>query len=85
MANTSSLFIPGTLRTLILSRKTQPSSEFSNAVLVSNYRGCKGEAIKLILYDMIDVIYKAAKPSDLKNLQTIYKYLPNSSCHFSMH
>ena len=44
---------------------------FSDVVLVSNYHGCKGEAIKLISYYMIDIIYKTVKPSHLKKLQII--------------
>ena len=44
---------------------------FFDVDLVSNYHGCKGEAIKLIPYYMIDIIYKTVKPSHLKNLQII--------------
>ena len=40
-------------------------------VLVSNDHDCNGEAMKLIPYYMIDIIYKAVKPSLLKKLQTI--------------
>ena len=36
-----------------------------------NYHGRKGETIKLLPYCMIDIIYKTAKPSHLKKLQTI--------------
>ena len=36
---------------------------FSDVVVVSNYHGYKGEAIKLIPYYMIDIIYKNLKPS----------------------
>ena len=49
-------------------------------VLVSNDRDCNGEAMKLIPYYMIDIIYKAVKPSLLKKLQTTkYKkpYVPS--------
>ena len=54
--------------------KRHPSSRslfFSDIVLVSNYHDCKGEAIKLIPYYMIDIIYKTVKPSRLKKLQII--------------
>ena len=44
---------------------------FSDVVLVSNYHGSKGEAIKLIPHYMIDIIYKTVKPSHLKKLQII--------------
>ena len=44
---------------------------FSDGVLVSNYHGCKGKAIKLIPYYMIDIIYETVKPSHLKYLQVI--------------
>ena len=47
---------------------------FSSVVLVSNYHGCKGEAIKLISYFMMDIIYKTVRPSHLKKLQIIKKY-----------
>ena len=40
---------------------------FSDVVLVSNYHGCEGEAIKL----MADIIYKTLKPSHLKIYQII--------------
>ena len=63
-ANTSLFIIPGTLLTLKLSIKNHPSSSylfFSDVVLVSNYHGCKGEAIKLISYYMIGIIYKTYK------------------------
>ena len=35
-------------------------------VLVSNYHGCKGEAINVIQYYLINVIHKTLKPSHLK-------------------
>ena len=41
---------------------------FSNEVLVSNYRGCKGLATKLISYYTIDIIYKTLKISHSKKL-----------------
>ena len=44
---------------------------FWDVVLVSDYHGSKGEAIKLIPYYMIDIIYKTVKPSHLKKLQII--------------
>ena len=57
---------------------------FSDVVLVSNYHGCKGEAIKLIPYYMTDIIYKTAKPSHLKKLQVIQnrKKCSKSSSYF---
>ena len=42
---------------------------FCDTVLVSNYHSCKGEAIKLITYCMIDIICKTVKPSHLKKLK----------------
>ena len=44
---------------------------FSDVILVSNYHGCKGEAIKLIPYYMIGIIYKTIKPSHLTKMQMI--------------
>ena len=41
---------------------------------MSNYHGCKGEAINLILHYVIDIIYKTVKPSNLEKLQII-KYI----------
>ena len=57
---------------------------FSDVVLVSNYHGCKGEAIKLIPYYMTDIIYKTVKPSHLKKLQVIQnrKKCSKSSSYF---
>ena len=55
---------------------------FCDTVLVSNYHSCKGEAIKLITYCMIDIICKTVKPSHLKKLkimQNIKK--PNVRSH----
>ena len=70
-----SLFIiPGTLPTLKLPVKSHLLSRqmfFSDVVLVLNYYGCKGEAIKLLLNHMIDIIYKTVKPSHSKKLQII--------------
>ena len=48
---------------------------------MSNYHGCKGEAMNLTPYHFsqkilsftIDVIHKAVKPSHLKKLQIIQK------------
>ena len=42
---------------------------FTDVVLVSNYHGCNGEAIKFMPYYMIDIINKTVKPSYLKKLQ----------------
>ena len=39
--------------------------------LVSNYHGCKGEAINLIPHYLIDIVHKTLKPSYLKKLQII--------------
>ena len=36
---------------------------------MSNYHGCKGEAIKLIPHSLIDIIHKTVKPSHLEKLQ----------------
>ena len=44
---------------------------FSDVFLESYYHGCKGEAIKLIPYYMIDFIYKTIKPPHLKKLQVM--------------
>ena len=38
---------------------------------MSNYHGCKGEAMNLILNYLIDIIYKTVKPSHLKQLQIV--------------
>ena len=63
--------------TLKLPIESNPSSVFGRVffsgvvVLVSNYHGCKGEAIKLILYYIIDVIYKIVNLSQLKKVQII--------------
>ena len=71
-----SLFInSGTLPTLKLPIKNHLQSRwlfFSDVVLVWNYHGCKGEAIKLIPYYMIDITYKTVKSSHLKKLQVIH-------------
>ena len=75
-ANTSLFVIPGTLPTLNLHLKSQPLSRklfFSDAVLASNYYGFKGEATKLIPYNMIDFIYKIVELSPLKKLQIMKK------------
>ena len=42
-----------------------------HVVLVSNYHGCKGEALKLTPYYMIDIIYKTVKSSYLKKFQIV--------------
>ena len=36
--------------------------------LVSNYHGCKGEAINLIPHYLIDIIHITLKPSDSKKI-----------------
>ena len=41
---------------------------FSNAILVQNYHGCKGEAINLIPHYLIEIIHKTMKPPHLGNL-----------------
>ena len=38
---------------------------------MSNYHGCKGEAMNLILNYLIDIIYKTVKPLHLKKLQIV--------------
>ena len=38
---------------------------------MSNYHGCKGEAINLIPHYLIDIIYKTVKSSHLEKLQII--------------
>ena len=38
---------------------------------MSNYYGCKGEAINLIPHYLIDIIYKTVKPSHLEKLKII--------------
>ena len=38
---------------------------------MSNYHGCKGEAMNLILNYLIDIIYKTVKPPHLKKLQIV--------------
>ena len=42
---------------------------FSDVVLISNYHGFKGKAMKLIPYYIIDIIYKSVTSSRLKKLQ----------------
>ena len=44
---------------------------FSDVILVSNYHGCKEEAIKLIPPYLIDIIHITVKPSHLEKLQII--------------
>ena len=41
---------------------------FSDAILVSNYYGCKEEAINLIPQYLNDIIHKLVKPSHLEKL-----------------
>ena len=69
---TSLFIIPGTLPTLKLPFITEEF--FSDVVLVSNYHGCKGEAIILIPYYMTDIIYKTVKLSYLKKTANHTKY-----------
>ena len=73
-ANTSLCIIPGELPTLNLPIKSYPSLRwlsFSDVILVSNYQGCKEEAINLIPQYLIDNIHKLVKPSHLEKLQII--------------
>ena len=42
---------------------------FSNEILVSNYHGCKEDAIYLIPQYLKDIIHKLVKPSHLEKLQ----------------
>ena len=44
---------------------------FSDVILVSNYHGCKEEAINLIPQHLKDIIHKLVKPSHLEKLQII--------------
>ena len=44
---------------------------FSEAVLVSNYHGCKEEVMKLIPCCITIIIYRTVKPSHFKKLQII--------------
>ena len=44
---------------------------FSDVILVSNYDGCKKEAINLIPHYLINIIHKTVKPSHLEKLQII--------------
>ena len=44
---------------------------FSDVILVSNYHGCKEEAINLIPQYLKDIIHKLVKPSHLEKLQII--------------
>ena len=43
--------------------------------LVSNYHGCKEEAINLIPHFLIDIIHKTVKPSHLEKLEIIQNIL----------
>ena len=71
-ANTSLFIILGKLPTLNLPIKSHPSLRqlaiFSDVILVSNYHGCKEEAINLIPHYLIDIIHKTVKPSHLQKL-----------------
>ena len=44
---------------------------FPDVILVSNYHGCKGKTINLILHYMIDIIYKTLKVPHPEKLQFI--------------
>ena len=58
---------------------------FSDVILVSNYHGCKVEAINLIPHYMIDIIYKTVKPSHLEKsqiTQNINNLMFESSSYF---
>ena len=58
---------------------------FSDVILVSNYHGCKEEAINLIPQYLIDIIHKLVKPSHLEKLQiiqSINKQCSKLSSHF---
>ena len=44
-----------------------------HTILVSNYHGCKGEAINVIAHSLIDIIQKTVKPPHLKKLQIIQR------------
>ena len=72
--NTSLCIILNKLPTLNLPIKSYPSLRwlfFSDVILVSNYHGCKKEAINLIPQYLIDIIHKLVKPSHLEKLQII--------------
>ena len=49
-------------------------------ILVSNYHGCKGEAINLMPHYLIDIIHKTVKPSNW----ILMKQIIVSSTHFVM-
>ena len=73
-AKTYLFIILGKLPTLNLRIKSHTSLRslnFFDEILVSNYHGCKGEAINWIPRYMIDIIYKTVKPSLLEKLQMI--------------
>ena len=68
-ASMSLFVIPGTFPTLNLPVKSHSAlSYFSDAILVSNCHGFKGETTKVIPYYMIDFISKAVKPSHLRKI-----------------
>ena len=48
--------------------RSQGSLWWPNAILVSNYHGCKGEAINLLPHYLIEIIHKTIKPSHLEKL-----------------
>ena len=50
------------------------AASFFDVILVSNYHGCKGEAMNLIPHCLIYIIHKTVKPSqNLEKLQIIHK------------
>ena len=75
MVNTSLFIFSDTLPTLKLPIKSLPPSRiFSDVVLVSNYHGCKGEAVKLIPYYMIDIILQNCKATTFENIANHTKH-----------
>ena len=61
----------------------QGSYFFSDVILVSNYRGCKGEAAKLVQGYTTDIIYKSVRASHLGKLLSHTKHkhdVPNHDC-----
>ena len=68
-ANTSLSSILRKLSTLNLPIKSHPfikTAIFSDAILVSKYHGSKREAINLLPYYLIDIIYRTVKQSHLE-------------------
>ena len=71
-ANTSLFTISGTLPSWKATIYT--GGYFSDVILVSNYHGCKGEAIKLIPFPMIDIIYKHCEAITYEKVTNHTKY-----------